>query len=755
MRQSRYEPLVARAVEYIQSDLTRRFTVPAIAKQAYSSPRSLLRAFREVTGKTVVGYLAHLRVQKAKELLKNTDLLVSEIAAQVGIYELAHFTGTFRRHAGMSPSAFRAKAQAMGELPSAEGQADVRRDRVWFRDEFSGQSIGKWWTPLAGDWHQSDGVLTGVGHEELRVLFTGHLPENLRVSLELKALPIPGLETAHVFLSLLDKTARWRPYCAFRLAAHADGVGETQSSTLVQQVRAEAVLRPEEWHAADLALNDDTLTLALDGAELFRIRDPFPPPYSSRCRLSVGAWRSHVALRRLVIHDLGFSPLVPAARPGDSLFNGGLIEQAREFYLRRLELGPAPDDLMQLRYKIGMCYLREQAYSQARGWFDKVVSEPDDFWAQQAAISNMELAWRQGQTSDFMAEARRLFAMPPLRDGVRGAIERAQRHYRAAGFREQALGLEALLFELEGARSVHGQAVRASMADSLQYLGRYAEAQKHLEQLARTRKPRAPASVLRDLAFVYSIQGKFAQSRRALGQLADRTADSVLLARCDLVEAANLRGERRFEEAVELLKTIEQRRDLGGGGVAHFALYQASLILCALGRTAEARATLRAQQALPGAASARRRNRGWRFEYVPEVVDGDCEKAAAILREGCREQEGFLPGPASDCVTTGVLLRLAGKQEEADAVWAETARRYPASRCGFYGPLADRFRTGKKDQLEQMPYSAYERGEMFYLAALMLEAQGDARRAMQLFRRCRKEDPTLRWPACRAERKST
>ena len=753
MKKADYATVVRRAVEHIASDPARRHTVRSIASAADSNARSLLRAFRAVTGKTVVGYLAHLRVQKAKALLKNTDLLVSEIATQVGYVEPTYFTATFRRLSGLSPSAFRATAQATGELPSVAGPAHVRRVRVWFRDEFVGRSMGKWWRPLAGDWHQSDGVMTGVGHEEIRVLLTGHLPENLRIGLDLKPQPIPGLETAHVFLSLLDKTTHWRSYCAFRLAAHPDGVGDTRGPTLVRQVRPDARLKPGQWQAVSLELNDDTLVLALDGEELFRIRDPFPPPYASRCRFCVGAWHSHVALRRLAIHDLGFRPLVPAVRPGDLLFNSGLTEQAREFYMRRLELGPAPGDLMQLRCKIGLCYLREQAYSQAQGWFDKVVGEPDDLWAQQATISNMEIAWRRDRLADFMAEARRLFAMPLLRDAVRGVLERARLHYRASGFREQMLRLESLLFELEGARNAQGQAVRGLMADSLQYMGRYAEAQKHLEQLARTRKPRAPASLLRDLAFVYAIQGKFAQSRRALTKLAGRTTDPVLLARCELVEAVNLRGERRFEDAIELLKTIDQRRGLGGSGVAHFALCQAALILCGLGRTAEARATLREQQDLPGAAPARRRNRGWRFEYVPALVDGDYEKAAAICREGCREQAGLLTRPASDCVVTGILLRLAGKREEADALWAQTARRYPVSRCAFFGALADRFRTGKRDQLEQMPCSAYERGEMFFLAALMLEAQGDARRAMQLFRRCRKEDPTLRWPACLADGK--
>ncbi len=58
---------------------------------------------RRLTGLTFVTYLSHLRIEKAKLLLYNKELRVSEIAYEVGFQSLTHFNRIFHKLVGHSP----------------------------------------------------------------------------------------------------------------------------------------------------------------------------------------------------------------------------------------------------------------------------------------------------------------------------------------------------------------------------------------------------------------------------------------------------------------------------------------------------------------------------------------------------------------------------------------------------------------------------------------------------------------------------
>ena len=54
-------------------------------------------------------YLTNVRLEKAKELLKNTDAKTYEIAEKVGFSEPNYFSFIFKKNIGLSPSQYRAK----------------------------------------------------------------------------------------------------------------------------------------------------------------------------------------------------------------------------------------------------------------------------------------------------------------------------------------------------------------------------------------------------------------------------------------------------------------------------------------------------------------------------------------------------------------------------------------------------------------------------------------------------------------------
>jgi AraC-like DNA-binding protein len=86
-------------------------TIEDLGRQVALSPHYLIRAFRRVYRQTPHQYLVTRRIAKAKELLRNSDLSITEICAAVGFESLGSFSTLFRREAGLSPRAYRGSSQ--------------------------------------------------------------------------------------------------------------------------------------------------------------------------------------------------------------------------------------------------------------------------------------------------------------------------------------------------------------------------------------------------------------------------------------------------------------------------------------------------------------------------------------------------------------------------------------------------------------------------------------------------------------------
>src|SRR5574341_2112339 len=82
-------------------------TIEDLSREVALSPYYLIRAFRRVYRQTPHQYLVGQRIARAKELLRNSDLSITEICATVGFESLGSFSTLFRKVAGISPSAYR------------------------------------------------------------------------------------------------------------------------------------------------------------------------------------------------------------------------------------------------------------------------------------------------------------------------------------------------------------------------------------------------------------------------------------------------------------------------------------------------------------------------------------------------------------------------------------------------------------------------------------------------------------------------
>jgi AraC-like DNA-binding protein/ligand-binding sensor protein len=101
-------PLVRRARAYIAGHQADPIHLDDVAKAMHVSTFYFCKMFKKATGLTFTKYLSRVRVEKAKTLLLNPHLRISEISYNVGFQSLTHFNRVFREIAGQSPTAFRA-----------------------------------------------------------------------------------------------------------------------------------------------------------------------------------------------------------------------------------------------------------------------------------------------------------------------------------------------------------------------------------------------------------------------------------------------------------------------------------------------------------------------------------------------------------------------------------------------------------------------------------------------------------------------
>ena len=109
LRSGAYHPTLVRAIRLIEENPQNRLTVAGLSQAVGVSERHLLRLFRDHLGETPTEYLLRVRLERARALLVQTDLSVSDIAAMVGYSAVAHFSRAYRQAFGKTPSAGRRK----------------------------------------------------------------------------------------------------------------------------------------------------------------------------------------------------------------------------------------------------------------------------------------------------------------------------------------------------------------------------------------------------------------------------------------------------------------------------------------------------------------------------------------------------------------------------------------------------------------------------------------------------------------------
>jgi transcriptional regulator GlxA family with amidase domain len=112
-RRGRGSGRIAKAIALMDADLSRRWTVEALARAVALSRPVFARQFVQRTGVSPGRYLAGRRMERAAELLRESDAGLAQIAELVGYESEFAFSRAFKRHHGIPPGLFRRQSTAI------------------------------------------------------------------------------------------------------------------------------------------------------------------------------------------------------------------------------------------------------------------------------------------------------------------------------------------------------------------------------------------------------------------------------------------------------------------------------------------------------------------------------------------------------------------------------------------------------------------------------------------------------------------
>ncbi|WP_419875464.1 helix-turn-helix domain-containing protein [Candidatus Pristimantibacillus sp. PTI5] len=99
--------LIERAVQLITNRYMEELSLQLIADELCLHPVWLSQSFKKETGKTYMDFLTETRIDKAKSLLRESNLKIYDIAEAVGYHDLQHFGNIFKKRTGQTPKEYR------------------------------------------------------------------------------------------------------------------------------------------------------------------------------------------------------------------------------------------------------------------------------------------------------------------------------------------------------------------------------------------------------------------------------------------------------------------------------------------------------------------------------------------------------------------------------------------------------------------------------------------------------------------------
>ncbi|WP_239618059.1 response regulator [Cohnella mopanensis] len=107
---------IAVAIQYIKTRFHEELSLEKVASIVYLNPVYFSQLFKQKTGTGFKDYVTQLRLDRSMELLKASELKITDISERVGYPDVRHFSQIFRKKTGLTPSEYRLNASSPAEL---------------------------------------------------------------------------------------------------------------------------------------------------------------------------------------------------------------------------------------------------------------------------------------------------------------------------------------------------------------------------------------------------------------------------------------------------------------------------------------------------------------------------------------------------------------------------------------------------------------------------------------------------------------
>ena len=99
--------IVKNALQYMEEHYQEKISLSLVAEKTFVSQWHLSKLLNKQEGKSFSEILSHIRIEHAKELLKNPELRIVDVSEKVGFTDVAHFSRVFKKIQGISANEYR------------------------------------------------------------------------------------------------------------------------------------------------------------------------------------------------------------------------------------------------------------------------------------------------------------------------------------------------------------------------------------------------------------------------------------------------------------------------------------------------------------------------------------------------------------------------------------------------------------------------------------------------------------------------
>lgn len=106
-KQQGSETVIEKAKKYIEAQFSKDISLDDVSREVDISPYYFSKVFKDETGVNFIEYLTNLRIERAKDLLRNSDMSIKQICSEAGYSDPNYFSRIFRKTVGVTPTEYK------------------------------------------------------------------------------------------------------------------------------------------------------------------------------------------------------------------------------------------------------------------------------------------------------------------------------------------------------------------------------------------------------------------------------------------------------------------------------------------------------------------------------------------------------------------------------------------------------------------------------------------------------------------------